>query len=190
MVYYAQMPVLAPSWKKYEDDMKSNDSKKAMEAGDLFVKEREWETKHSNELKEWEEGRKKDIANQKPAWVKQQLSKEKEESAKELQKFKKAGNIDYKIKPSRGYLLIKIFKEEEKKTDSGLLLVNDETIPNEIADVIAVGDDLILEKNIVPTPCQVGDRVLLKKMAGLEVTSYGDDLRICLFSDVLAILEE
>ena len=184
------MPVLAPSWKKYEDDIKSNDSKKAMEAGDLFVKEREWETKHNNELKKWEEGRKESIAKQKPAWVKEQLSKEKEESSKELKKFKTAGEINYKIKPSRGYLLIKILKEEEEKTESGLLLVKDETIPNEIADVIAVGGDLILEKNIVPTPCNVGDRVLLKKMAGLEVSSYGEDLRICLFSDVLAILED
>jgi len=183
------MPVLAPSWKKYEDDIKSNDSKKAMEAGDLFVKEREWETKHNDQLKEWEEGRKTDIAKQKPAWVKQQLSKEKQESAKELKKFKTAGNIDYKIKPTRGYLLIKIFKEEQE-TKSGLLLVSNESIPNEIADVIEVGGDLILEKNIVPTPCNVGDRVLLKKMAGLEVSSYGEDLRICLFSDVLAILED
>lgn len=183
------MPVLAPTWKKYEDDMKSSNSKKAMEASDLFIKEREWETKHSNELKEWEKGRKTDIAKQKPAWVKQQLSKEKEESAKELKKFKTAGNIDYKIKPTRGYLLIKIFKEEQE-TKSGLLLVNNESIPNEIADVIEVGGDLILEKNVVPTPCKPGDRVLLKKMAGLEVTSYDEDLRICLFSDVLAILEE
>lgn len=169
--------------------MKSSNSKKAMEAGDLFIKERDWETKHSNELKEWEKGRKESIAKNKPAWVKAQASKEKQESAKELKKFKTAGKIDYKIKPSRGYLLIKIFKEEQE-TKSGLLLVSNESIPNEIADIIEVGGDLILERNTVPTPCKVGDRVLLKKMAGLEVTSYGEDLRLCLFSDVLAILEE
>lgn len=169
--------------------MHSDNPKDAKEAADNFINEREWETSHNNQLKEWEKGRVEDIARQKPAWVRKQAVQEKQESMKEIHKFKTAGNIDYTIKPTRGYLLVKILSNNETKTSSGIIISSDE-IPNEIAEILAVGGDIIMESNTLPAPCNEGDLVLLKKMAGLEVTSYGESLRICLFSDVLAILEE
>ena len=180
---------MEPSWKKYEEGMHSDNEKEARKAGELFQKERKWDTDHNPDLARWEKGRKESIVKQKPAWVKQQVKQEKETLNKELNKFKEGGKVDFKIHPTSGYLLIKIIQKEEK-TQTGLIISSSDNIPNEVADVIAVGGDIILDKNVVPTPCEVGDRVLLKKMAGLEVTSYGENLRICLFSDVLAILEE
>ena len=169
--------------------MHSDDTKEAKKAGELFQKERKWETDHNPDLARWEKGRKEAWDKDKPAWVNKQNKQEGEKLSKELKKFTDGGNIDYKILPRRGYLLIKIIQKEEK-TQSGLIISNSNEIPNEVADIMAVGDDLILDNNVIPTPCNVGDRVLLKKMAGLELTSYGENLRICLFSDVLAILEE
>jgi len=183
------MPTVAPSWKKYEEKMHSDDVKEAKEAGDAFINEREWETSHNNQLAEWEKGRVEHIAKQKPAWVKKQAQEEKSKSQNELHKFLEAGNIDYNIIPARGYILVEILSKKETKTASGIVLSSEE-IPNEIALVLDVGDELILDKNTIPAPCYAEDIVLLKKMAGLEVTSRGRNLRICLFSDVLAILEE
>ena len=181
-------PTVAPSWKKYEEEMHSDDPKKAREAGNKFILERDWETKHNDKLKEWEKERKEDIAKQKPDWVKKVNKTEKQEKTDELTKFLKGGEVNYNLRPTRGFILIKIIKEE-LKTPSGIILTNDVEIPNEKADVLRVGDSIILAKNILPPPCQPGDKVLLKKMAGLEVKVKGEDCKLIQFSDVLATLE-
>lgn len=181
-------PTKAPSWRKYEKKMHSEDPKEARKAGELFDKEREWETSHDDKLKDWEKGRKSSIAKQKPAWVKKQMKEEQEETTKEMLRFKKGGNLDYVIHPARGFLLVKIIQKDEEKTESGFMITNSDEIPNDVAEVLAVGAP-IPEDDKFYSPCNFGDKVLLKKMAGLELTSFGESLRICMFSDVLAVLE-
>lgn len=59
-----------PSWKKYEDGMWSGDKKTSMDRTDKFLAEREHALKTDSRAKNWEEGRKKEWARNKPYWVK------------------------------------------------------------------------------------------------------------------------
>jgi co-chaperonin GroES (HSP10) len=182
-------PTKVPSWGKHEKAMHSPNVKEARAAADKFEKERKWETDHDSKMAEWEKGRKISVAKQKPPWVKKSIKAEREESSKELRKFQEGGRLDYKIHPSMGYLLIKILPKNEEKTKSGFVLTAAEDMPNEVAIVMGVGPDLIVGGSKIPAPCKITDWVLLKKMAGLEITSFGEEYRICLFSDILAVLE-
>lgn len=182
--------ITAPSWKKYEEGMHDNNPKKALDSGRSFELERKYQMELSKNTEDWEKGRKKAWDKAKPGWVKKQNNKEKEIALNELSKFKRGGKYEYNLLPSRGLILVKIIKEEQPKTESGLILSSDTDIPNETADVLAAGMDLIHEKNIEPSPCNPGDRILLKKMAGLDVEVKGEMLKLVLFSDVLALLEE
>lgn len=182
-------PTKVPSWGKHEKAMHSDDAKEARVAADKFEKERKWEMDHDNKMADWEKGRRTSVAKQKPAWVKKSIKAEREETSKELRKFQEGGRLDYKINPSMGYLLIKVLSKNEEKTKSGFVLTNTDDMPNEVAIVMGVGSDLIVGGSKIPAPCKITDWVLLKKMAGLELTSFGEDYKICMFSDVLAVLE-
>lgn len=59
-----------PSWKKYEEGMKHQDSKNQVDYTDKFMAERDHAIKTDPRAKRWEEGRKKEWANAKPEWVK------------------------------------------------------------------------------------------------------------------------
>lgn len=59
-----------PSWKKYEADMHSDNTKLAIEASEKFEIEREHAMKIDKRAKSWEEGRKQSWAKDKPYYVK------------------------------------------------------------------------------------------------------------------------
>ncbi len=60
----------SPSWKKYEQDMHSDNSKVAAKATDKFMAERDHAIKTDRIAKSWEDGRKQSWAKDKPYYVK------------------------------------------------------------------------------------------------------------------------
>lgn len=60
----------SPSWKKYEADMHSDNTKVAIAASEKFQAEREHAMKTDSRARNWEEGRKQSWQNDKPAFAK------------------------------------------------------------------------------------------------------------------------
>ena len=89
---YGNKSIVSPGGKEFKYSDYTFDTKPSLEKMNEFLNkldksmeiERKWLLYKLPDLPETvlEKGRKTDIAKQKPAWVKQQLSKEKEESAK------------------------------------------------------------------------------------------------------------
>ena len=65
-----------PTWKVYEKEMSSNDPTKAVHATEAFDAERTFQMKNDSKLRKWEADRKKDLAKQKPDYVKRRIQKE------------------------------------------------------------------------------------------------------------------
>jgi hypothetical protein len=61
-----------PSWKKYEEGMKHQDSKTQVESGDKFMDERDHAMKTDPQAKRWEDSRKASLARDKPQWIREQ----------------------------------------------------------------------------------------------------------------------
>lgn len=185
----------SPTWKPYEKDLNSDDPKKSVQAAEAFDAEREHEMKVSKKAKDWETGRKTDIAKQKPDWKKKMLRKEREDKEKPLRDLLKGGSFNG-LKPSPGHVLIEVDYQEEKMVGS-FAVVTDIAEPN-TGTVLAVGDKLLnkgyfarsrsqKEIDIVAEcPVTVEDRVLFKKGAGLEVNVSTKRCRLMAFSDLLA----
>lgn len=181
--------MFTPAWKDYEKDLTSADPQKALKAADAFDITRKQELKASRVARDWEAGRKKDIAEQKPDFVKKYLKKEQEPFEKMARNIKDFGSLETGLQPARGYLLIKLVKQTEEKTSSGLFISSEEPKDN-IADILAVGGAIrIDQKTLIEPEVAVGDRVLIKKFAGIELTVKNEPCRLCQFSDILGILE-
>jgi hypothetical protein len=60
-----------PSWKKYEEGMKHQDSKNQVESGDKFMDAREHAMRTDPQAKKWEESRKATLVREKPQWIKE-----------------------------------------------------------------------------------------------------------------------
>jgi co-chaperonin GroES (HSP10) len=178
-----------PTWKEHERDIQSDDAEISRRATDAFIEARDKEISISKKAADWEKDRKAEFAKNKPEWVKEKRAAERsaDPSIKVIEEIKSGGSHNYGLKPSRGYLLIKLDQLKEQ-TDSGIYLATEEISEPNTATVLEVGNDLILEKHIVPTPVQPGAKVLLKKFAGMEITLKGEKCRIIQFSDVLGEL--
>lgn len=176
-----------PTWSEHEDKMLSDDPKEQQKYTDAFIAEREKEMSLSKKARDWESDRKAEWAKNKPEWVKEQSELEKDPSKKLINEIRDGGSHDYDIKPARGYLLIRIDMQDEELSN-GLVIARDDVSEPNTAVVVAVGDELILDKHIVPVPVKSGARILFKKFAGMDIVVKGETLRMIQFSDVLGEL--
>jgi co-chaperonin GroES (HSP10) len=183
-----------PSWKKYEKDIHNPDDAKAIKATDAFIEERAHEIKTDPQAKRWEEGRKKEIAKNKPLWKKEQIHKEEEPLRKIDREFKQMGRFEYGLKPAPGYILVEP-KVQEEQTANGIYLPEVTDSPN-TGTVLEAGSKLFckhcfvsLESQPTESPVKKGDKILFKKGAGVEIEAKGVKCKLMMFSDVLGTLE-
>jgi len=178
-----------PTWKEHEKDLHSDNPETAKLAGEAFDKTRKQETEFSAKAKKWEKDRKKELADNKPLYIKKQLEKEEDVVKQVGRDIKDFGTLNYNLRPYNGFVLIKIIYQEDTTT-GGIVLPDSAVDKNEIAEVIKVGEPLQLSaKVLVKAGVEAGDRVLLKKFAGVDVTLKGVPHKLCQFSDMLGILE-
>lgn len=88
-----------------------------------------------------------------------------------------------KLKPMGKRVLVKRLDPEET-VKGGIILPDTAKKKQETAEVIALGT----EKE-VPFPVSVGDKVLMDKYSGQEVTLDGEELVILQAEDIIAIVE-
>jgi len=166
--------------------IKTGNPEDAGKAADTFVYERTKEMVMNPKAKKWEESRKKTLAKDKPEVVKKRIKAEKIEQDELLRGAKDGGAINYSLTPSRGYVLVDILNKPETTT-TGLIISNEEESKQNIAEVLVMGETM---KDQLSPIAQVGDTVLLKKHAGMDIVVKSKPLKLCVFSDILAILEE
>jgi chaperonin GroES len=178
-----------PTWSEYEKDMHSDSPEMQRKATDAFLDTRVKETAISRKAKDWEADRKKDWVKAKPKWAKQRVEAEQQAdpSVQLVKEIKSGGSHAHGLQPARGYLLIQM-EQQESQTEGGLFLAEGGLAEPNTAVVLAVGDDLILDKHILPAPVKSGAKVLLKKFAGMEITLKGEQCRLVQFTDVLGEL--
>jgi co-chaperonin GroES (HSP10) len=148
--------------------------------------------KTSKKARDWEAGRKKALAKDKPLWVKEQRRKKIEEENRAFTKLLKGGHYMSKLNPAPGYVLIKPEeKDSEKVTDSGIIIPSavDQHEPNS-GVVVGVGVDRVHPGGVIEqAPCKPGDKVL-HKYGTLELTLWGEKHFLMGFGDVLGVLTE
>ena len=94
-----------------------------------------------------------------------------------------------KIRPLRDRILVRRLEEEEK-TKGGIIIPDTAKEKPQEGVVIAVGDGKVNEDGKVqPLDVKKGDRILLGKYSGTEVTLDGEEHLIIREDDVLGILE-
>lgn len=95
------------------------------------------------------------------------------------------------IKPLNDKVVVKVIKEQEKTTSSGLVLAGmQEEKPSE-AIVVAVGPGLELDNGVLMKPdLNVGDKVAFAKYQGTEVQFDGEDYLILAYRDIVAVIGE
>ena len=94
-----------------------------------------------------------------------------------------------KIRPLQDRILVKRLDEEEK-TKGGIIIPDTAKEKPQEAQVMAVGTGKVADDGTVtPLDVKVGDRILLGKYSGTEVTLDGEEHLIIREDDVLGILE-
>lgn len=78
--------------------------------------------------------------------------------------------------------------EAEEKTKSGIVLPSSAKEQPQMAEVIAVGAE-ILNDDKIKSEIKVGDKVIFSKYAGTEVKVDSDELTILKLEEVLAVVE-
>ena len=87
-----------------------------------------------------------------------------------------------KLVPLQDRLVVKM-TEIEETTKSGLILTGSAKEKPQAAEIISIGPDVKLN-------VKVGDKIITKKFAGVDVRVDREDLIIVQQSDILAILED
>lgn len=91
------------------------------------------------------------------------------------------------LKPLGDRVVIKKVEAEEK-TKSGIVLPSSAKEQPQMAEVLAVGDDIIKDEK-KNGQIKTGDTVIFSKYAGTEIKIDGEELTILKLSDVLAVVE-
>lgn len=87
-----------------------------------------------------------------------------------------------KLVPLQDRLVVKM-TEIEETTKNGLILTGSAKEKPQAAEIISIGPDVKLN-------VKVGDKIITKKFAGVDVKVDREDLIIVQQSDILAILED
>lgn len=86
-------------------------------------------------------------------------------------------------------LIVKLDKEEERK--SAIIIVNDQKEPKCEGKVVAVGEGTRLQDGtLIPVAVNVGEHVIVSKMAGAPLQHGDDDLLVINERDIIAVVEE
>lgn len=94
-----------------------------------------------------------------------------------------------KLKPLGNRVLAKRL-EPEQKAKGGIILPDTAKKKQETAEVIAIGTGKKDKSgNLIPFPVKVGDKILMDKYSGHEVTIEGEELIILNADDIIAIVE-
>ncbi|HZJ99072.1 MAG TPA: co-chaperone GroES [Tissierellaceae bacterium] len=78
--------------------------------------------------------------------------------------------------------------EVEEKTKSGIVLPSSAQEQPQMAEVVAVGSDILNDEK-KKDEIKVGDKVIFSKYAGTEIKVDGEELNILKLSDILAVVE-
>ncbi|MCB9689868.1 MAG: co-chaperone GroES [Alphaproteobacteria bacterium] len=93
------------------------------------------------------------------------------------------------FRPLHDRVLVKRL-EAQAQTTSGLFLPETAKEKPQTAEVIAVGPGRTTDKALIPTTVKVGDKVLLGKYAGDEVSLDGVKHVVVKESEILAVIED
>lgn len=93
-----------------------------------------------------------------------------------------------KLIPMADRVVLKMMEAEET-TKSGILLASSAKEKPTIAEVVAVGPGGLVEGKEVKMTLQCGDRIIIDKYAGSNVTVDGEEYVIVREKDVLAIVQ-
>lgn len=165
-----------PAWKKFEKDLKNPDVDKSLKAAEAFEGTRAEEMRKDSQARRWETSRKESLAKLKPQWVKDRIKKEK--PVDPLIKFKQFGEFNYNLRPVKGYLLLETPQKAQETTATGIIVQREDHIDN-FAKVACLGEG--------DYPCKVGDLILYKRGAGVELKLKGKDCRLIQDTDVLGV---
>lgn len=92
------------------------------------------------------------------------------------------------LKPLADNVIVKMVEAEET-TKSGIILAGTTKEKPQIGEVIAVGPGGNIDGNEVVMTLKVGDKVVLSKYAGKEITIDEVDYTIIRQSDILALVD-
>ncbi|NLN14452.1 MAG: co-chaperone GroES [Tissierellia bacterium] len=92
------------------------------------------------------------------------------------------------LKPLGDRVVIKKIEVEEK-TKSGIVLPSSAKEQPQMAEVLAIGNDILNDEK-KKDQIKVGDKVIFSKYAGTDVKVDGEELTILKLSDILAVVEE
>ncbi|MGM9619224.1 MAG: co-chaperone GroES [Oscillospiraceae bacterium] len=93
-----------------------------------------------------------------------------------------------KLIPMADRVVLKMMEAEET-TKSGILLASSAKEKPTIAEVVAVGPGGLVDGKEVKMTLKSGDRIIIDKYAGSNVTVDGEEYVIVREKDVLAIVE-
>jgi chaperonin GroES len=80
--------------------------------------------------------------------------------------------------------------EEERTTESGIVIPDSATEKPDTGEVLAIGTGKILEDGkIKPLDVKVGDKILFGKYSGQTVKIEGEDMLVMKEEDIMGILE-
>ncbi len=92
-----------------------------------------------------------------------------------------------KLKPLGERVVIKKLEAEEK-TKSGIVLPGSAKEEPQMAEIVAVGEDITNDKD-KKDQVKVGDKVIFSKYAGTEIKLDNEELTVLKLEDLLAVVE-
>jgi chaperonin GroES len=92
-----------------------------------------------------------------------------------------------KVKPLYDRVLLK--RDEEQEVKQGAIIIPDTAKEKPLeAEVIAIGKGRLDSGKVIPLEVKAGDKVLIGKFSGTEVTIDGEELVIVREEEILAII--
>ncbi|NOR14825.1 MAG: co-chaperone GroES [Candidatus Aminicenantes bacterium] len=92
-----------------------------------------------------------------------------------------------KVKPLYDRVLLK--RAEEQEVKQGAIIIPDTAKEKPLeAEVIAIGKGRLDSGKVIPLEVKAGDKVLIGKFSGTEVTIDGEELVIVREEEILAII--
>jgi len=180
--------IAGPSWKQYEDKIRSSDNLEASTAAEAFQEERAKEMAVNPAARRWEEARRAEILKNKGIWKKEEIQKEKDRQQRIIDNLRNGGVMSGGLRPARGLLIVKQIKEG--KTSGGLILPDQTEYESNMAIVIRVGDPQFSMGNTIPAPCAEGEKVLIRKGSGLNIKINDEPCLLIRFDEVLGVVDE
>lgn len=92
------------------------------------------------------------------------------------------------LKPLGNRVLVKRI-EQEDNLKGGIILPDSAKKKQETAEVVAIGSGKLTEQGkLIPAPVQIGDKILMDKYSGQEVTIDDEEYVIVRAEDIIAII--